>query len=179
MAKTKRDATRTMASSRKSSRRNDLEVVEEYPEILSAEESEDDEAAAVQPVVAAPDDGVSIRLGRGDTFAARVFDVIEHIPPSKVAAYGQVAALAGMPRNARQVGHLLADGLTRGTTAPWWRVINSAGKISLPRDGAGGLQRQRLESEGVTFKESGTVPQSCFWNRSQPFFSEPLPVGWQ
>ena len=114
---------------------------------------------------------------RGDTFAARVFNVIELIPVGKVAAYGQVAALAGMPRNARQVGHLLADGLTRGTNAPWHRVINSAGKISLPADGSGALQRQRLEREGVTFTNSGTVPQSCFWSRSQPFFTEPVPTG--
>ena len=37
-------------------------------------------------------------------FAQRVLHVIERIPAGKVAGYGQVAGLAGAPRNARQVG---------------------------------------------------------------------------
>lgn len=81
---------------------------------------------------------------------ARLFQVIHTIPKGKVATYGQVAELAGLPRAARLVGNTLKN-LPRGTKLPWHRVINAAGKISLPMDGNGKLQKQRLEKEGVVF----------------------------
>ena len=36
-------------------------------------------------------------------FSRRVYEVVRRIPKGKVATYGQVAALAGAPRNARFV----------------------------------------------------------------------------
>ena len=104
-----------------------------------------------------------------DTFAARVYAVLERIPYGKVAAYGQIAGLCAMPRNARQVGHLLADGLAHGTDAPWHRVINSAGRISLPHDSGGALQRRLLESEGVTFNKRHGIYKRL--SRSEPLFT--------
>lgn len=95
-------------------------------------------------------------------FARRVLQCIRRIPVGKVASYGQLAAMAGLPRNARQVGSMLKEGLCNGGM-PWWRVINSAGKISLPRDGGGVLQRSKLEAEGVHFKDSGAVDDGTFW----------------
>ena len=40
-------------------------------------------------------------------FNQRVYEVVRRIPKGKVATYGQVAALAGAPRNARFVGYAL------------------------------------------------------------------------
>lgn len=40
-------------------------------------------------------------------FSRRVYEVVRRIPKGKVATYGQVAALAGAPRNARFVGYAL------------------------------------------------------------------------
>ena len=73
------------------------------------------------------------------------------IPSGKVATYGQVAALAGMPSHARLVGRTLGN-LPSGTRLPWHRVVNANLRIS-PREGSDGHreQRQRLESEGVEF----------------------------
>ncbi len=36
---------------------------------------------------------------------------------------------------------------------PWWRVINSQGKVSLRQGQGGSHQRTLLESEGVIFNE--------------------------
>ncbi|GAB1256585.1 MGMT family protein [Aurantivibrio plasticivorans] len=78
----------------------------------------------------------------------RIFQVISQIPEGRVATYGQVAELAGIPRAARLVGSTLKK-LPKGSKLPWFRVINAAGKISLPMNGNGRIQKSRLESEDV------------------------------
>jgi len=80
---------------------------------------------------------------------------VEAIPRGRVATYGQVAALAGLPGRARLVGRVLGH-LPPGSEVPWHRVINAGGKISLV-DRAGQRQRSRLEAEGVEFRPSGRV----------------------
>ena len=76
--------------------------------------------------------------------------MVRRIPRGRVATYGQVAAIAGLPGRARQVGYALAA-LKPSTAVPWQRVVNAAGAISL-RSSAGGLsQRLLLEREGVRF----------------------------
>ena len=67
---------------------------------------------------------------------------------------GTLAAAAGKPGNARQVGDLLR-GLTLESAYPWQRVINSSGRISTYKVGTGELQRALLEAEGVAFSASG------------------------
>ena len=80
------------------------------------------------------------------TAERRVFTIIANIPKGKVASYGQIAQLAGMPSHARLVGRILSQ-LPDSTSLPWHRVVNSQGHITNP-----GAQRQRkkLEDEGVT-----------------------------
>lgn len=82
------------------------------------------------------------------THRERIFQVIFQIPPGKVATYGQIAELAGLPRAARLVGTTLKK-LPKDSKLPWHRVINASGKISLPMDGGGKKQKSRLESEGI------------------------------
>ncbi len=86
-----------------------------------------------------------------------VYRVVCRIPEGQVATYGQVAALAGMPRAARQVGWALSA-LGEEDDVPWHRVINAQGEIS-PRGGREivDLQRALLESEGVDFNARGKV----------------------
>ncbi|MEM1201607.1 MAG: MGMT family protein [Acidobacteriota bacterium] len=80
----------------------------------------------------------------------RIYDVVRQIPEGRVATYGQVAILAGLPGHARQVGYALAA--SRGEDLPWQRVINAKGEVSPRRDpGPEGLQRAMLEAEGVGF----------------------------
>ena len=80
----------------------------------------------------------------------RIWQIVALIPAGRVATYGQIAALAGMPRHARLVGRTLRE-LPAASTLPWHRVVNATLRISL-RSGSGQtLQRQRLEAEGVEF----------------------------
>ncbi|WP_227306413.1 MGMT family protein [Acidisoma cellulosilyticum] len=93
---------------------------------------------------------------QGDEAAAAICDVIRRIPRGWVATYGQIAAMAGLPRRARLVGHVLQN-LGTGTKIPWHRVVNARGEISASpsRNGGDALQRQRLEKEGVEFDDNG------------------------
>ncbi|MFN8647514.1 MAG: MGMT family protein [Gemmatimonadales bacterium] len=92
---------------------------------------------------------------RGSSFAA-IARVVRRVPRGRVATYGQVARLAGLPRGARQVGYAL-HALPTGTAVPWHRVINAGGRISLPPDAGGIEQRLRLLAEGVTVTEAGRI----------------------
>lgn len=88
---------------------------------------------------------------------ARIYEVVRRIPRGRVATYGQVADLAGLPGHARQVGYAL-HALPRGTTVPWHRVLNARGALSLrPSSGGEITQRLRLEREGVRFDAAGRV----------------------
>jgi methylated-DNA-protein-cysteine methyltransferase related protein len=91
----------------------------------------------------------------------RILDAIRSIPKGRVASYGQVAAAAGSPRWARQVARLLHS-LSEKEKLPWHRVINSAGRISLPMDAGGARQAALLRKEQVEVSESGTIRMDRF-----------------
>lgn len=97
----------------------------------------------------------------GDAYS-RIYSVVRRIPRGRVATYGQVALLAGLPRHARQVGyalHLLPD----GSEVPWHRVVNAGGRISLHSGPTlRAIQRHLLECEGVAFGEDGRLDLSRF-----------------
>ena len=96
----------------------------------------------------------------------KIYAVVSRIPKGRVATYGQVAALAGLPRQARLVGYALHT-LPTDSDVPWHRVVNAAGKISLRGDGLGHdeLQAHLLRREGVRFV-GGAIPLARF--RWQP-----------
>ncbi|HET9949511.1 MAG TPA: MGMT family protein [Longimicrobiales bacterium] len=90
----------------------------------------------------------------------RFYEVVRRIPSGRVATYGAVAAEAGLPGRARQVGYALAalrDG--KADTVPWHRVVNARGAISERTAGHGveRLQRALLEAEGVVFDARGRL----------------------
>ena len=87
----------------------------------------------------------------------RIYAVVRRIPPGRVATYGDVAALAGTPGRARQVGWAL-HALDAESDVPWQRVINARGEVSLRGEPAAArVQRALLESEGVVFGREGRV----------------------
>lgn len=80
------------------------------------------------------------------------YDVVRRIPRGRVATYGQVAHLAGLPGRARQVGYAMSA-VPDDSDIPWHRVINARGEVS---DRSGGfaferIQRVLLEAEGIAF----------------------------
>ena len=87
----------------------------------------------------------------------QIYDMVCSIPEGRVASYGQIARLIGLPRNARHVGYALAA-LPEDHQVPWHRVVNIKGEIS-SRSKAGyeDYQRILLEEEGVEFNPAGRV----------------------
>lgn len=85
-----------------------------------------------------------------ESFTDTVKMIIKKIPKGKVASYGQIAAMAGNPRAARQVVRILHSS-SRKDKLPWHRVINSKGGISLKPGNGYELQKSLLEKEGVKF----------------------------
>lgn len=90
----------------------------------------------------------------------RVYQAVRSIPRGRVTSYGAVAArVTGRRAGARMVGWAL-HGLPPELedAVPWWRVINSQGRISISRHpGAAEEQRERLEAEGVAVDGAGRV----------------------
>ena len=85
-----------------------------------------------------------------ESFTNSAVRVIKKIPKGKVATYGQIAAMAGNPRAARQVVWLL-NTHSEKEKLPWHRVVNSKGSISLKPGHGYEMQRAMLEDEGIIF----------------------------
>lgn len=87
-----------------------------------------------------------------------IYAVVAQVPKGRVATYGQIAQLAGLPRQARLVGYALSA-LAAGNRLPWHRVVNARGRISeRGDDGSAALtQRKRLEREGIRFAADGSI----------------------
>lgn len=83
----------------------------------------------------------------------RIWQTVQAIPYSKVACYGQIADLAGLPGKARLVGKALGkvpEEGWKGQQVPWYRVINSQGKFSFPVESElFAKQRNGLQDEQV------------------------------
>lgn len=84
---------------------------------------------------------------------ALMLEIIRRIPYGRVATYGDIAHLAGIPRAAREVGRALRHA-PKGDPVPWWRVVNRLGQISCRSHGMD-LQAQLLREEGVEVGEDG------------------------
>ncbi len=93
----------------------------------------------------------------------RYYDVVRRIPSGRVATYGQVAAEAGLPGRARQVGYAMAA-LPNGSDVPWHRVVNARGEVSRRSGGTAFEQIQRvlLEAEGVRFNAHHRIDLNAF-----------------
>lgn len=90
----------------------------------------------------------------------RIYAVVARIPSGRVATYGQVALLAGLPGRARMVGYALR---ACDSALPWQRVVNAQGEISPRADDEGRqIQRLLLEAEGVGFDARGRIPLARF-----------------
>lgn len=95
------------------------------------------------------------------SFHKKVIRLIKKIPQGKVATYGQIAALAGSPRAARQVVRTLHTSSDK-EKLPWHRVINSRGKISLKPNSGYEVQKAMLADEGVKFPLDDVIDLKIF-----------------
>ncbi len=88
------------------------------------------------------------------TIYPEIYAVINAVPAGQVVSYGAIAKIVGC--GPRQVGYALRA-LPQDTKLPWFRVINSSGKISLPKGQGYETQQQLLEQEGVEFNLNGRI----------------------
>ena len=91
---------------------------------------------------------------------AAIYKIVKKIPRGRIATYGQIAALAGTPRAARQVGYALRA-TPDNVKIPWHRVVNAEGLVSMRlkdwQSGGDDLQKILLAAEGVAFDETGKI----------------------
>ncbi|MBL8858884.1 MAG: MGMT family protein [Planctomycetes bacterium] len=90
----------------------------------------------------------------------RILAAVDAIPLGRVAAYGDVARDAGLPRRARLVGRVLSR-LPSGSQLAWHRVVDAGGRIRVAGASAR-EQRRRLKLEGVEFAAKNRVDQAFF-----------------
>lgn len=97
--------------------------------------------------------------------APMIFQVIAQIPYGRVASYGQIARLAGIPKHSRLVGYVLKH-MDADSSLPWYRVINSQGKISLSKlnDQGQNIQAQLLLAEGILVIGDKVKMKEFQWN---------------
>ncbi len=98
-----------------------------------------------------------------ETRMRRIWETIQDIPEGRVANYGQVAEIAGIPRGARQVAYALRH-VPKGMTLPWHRVITASGKSAFAADSKHfRMQCERLTEEGVTVNNGKVNMQRYRW----------------
>lgn len=94
----------------------------------------------------------------GRDAAHAIYDVVRAIPRGKVATYGQVAELAGLPRGHRQVARAMRECPAK---LPWQRVVGRKdarrAQVSIQEGEHAELQRSLLKHEGVVFDASGCI----------------------
>lgn len=91
-----------------------------------------------------------------EKFTQRIINIIQSIPSGTVMTYGQIAALAGSPRAARQVVRILHT-MSRQYNLPWHRVVNAKGEIRVPDDESKMMQTLKLQGEGVEILDHAVV----------------------
>ncbi len=95
-------------------------------------------------------------------FKQEVYDLVGDIPVGRMMTYGQIAALCGHPRAARQIGQIAHWGPQE---LPWHRVVNKAGGLAgaFTNGGREG-QAQLLRDEGVKVSSNYQVDiNSLIW----------------
>ena len=101
-----------------------------------------------------------------------IYDTIRQIPPGKIASYGQISKIVGRC-SAQMIGFALAalrenPGVPE---VPWYRVVNSAGRVALTGEYGVNMQRTLLEQEGVEFNAEGVIDFHRFgWLGAPPSF---------
>lgn len=94
---------------------------------------------------------------------AQIYAVVRAIPRGKVATYGQIAALAGIPR-----GHRIAARAMRSCPEglPWQRVLGKKdarrAQVNIQDPEHARFQRGLLEREGVQFDDEGRTVLARF-----------------
>jgi len=101
----------------------------------------------------------------------QIWQTVRLIPYGKVATYGQIADLAGLPGRARLVGKSLSC-VPEGAAVPWFKVLRSDGKIAFPPGSQQAhLQVGLLQEEAIVVVNNRVKLMTFQW---QPDLAEML-----
>lgn len=104
-----------------------------------------------------------------------IYAIVRAIPRGRVATYGQIAELAGIPSGHRVVARAMRNCPPR---LPWQRVVGKKdarrAQVLIEEDDHGSLQRALLEAEKVAFDASGCISLRDFgWQPEQRALTQP------
>ncbi len=101
----------------------------------------------------------------------KIWKTVLVIPKGKVASYGQIADLAGLPGRARLVGKALALA-PKEMQLPWYRVLRSSGQLAFEK-GSENAEKQKglLQQEEVVVLNNRVKLKQFGW---QPDLAEML-----
>lgn len=99
----------------------------------------------------------------------RIFNTVLAVPAGKVASYGQIADLAGLPGRARLVGRALGYA-PQELDVPWYRILRASGQLAFEAASKQAIQQSRLlHAEGVLVKNNRVNLKQFGW---QPDMAE-------
>jgi methylated-DNA-protein-cysteine methyltransferase-like protein len=101
----------------------------------------------------------------------KIWHTAQLIPAGKVASYGQIADLAGLPGRARLVGKSLSF-IPKDLTVPWYRILRSNGQLAFAQGSQQSLlQTALLQQEEVAVFNNRVKLKAFQW---QPDLGEML-----
>lgn len=96
-----------------------------------------------------------------------LYGTLFQVPAGKVITYGRLAQLAGLGRAARWVGSQLRQ-LPDDTGLPWHRVVNHAGRLSVPAGSdVWSEQIRRLSAEGICVIDGRVSLRKYGWQQPE------------
>ncbi|WP_080845979.1 MGMT family protein [Cytobacillus gottheilii] len=112
-------------------------------------------------------------------FTEKVLEIIKEIPSGSVMTYGQIAAIAGSKRGARQVARILHS-MSETYSLPWHRVVNAQGEIVLQDQEQANRQKELLEIEGVLIQKDQKIDLNHYkYTGEMAFKKEPEDFPWE
>ncbi len=115
------------------------------------------------PAVATGDDDDRPGAHLARLYAA-IYQVARKIPRGRIATYGQLAELAGLPGGGRVAGAAMKQS-EPADRVPWQRVVGKRGRqgqIAIHDPVGAAMQRQLLEREGVVVSDRGAIALDDF-----------------
>lgn len=91
--------------------------------------------------------------------ARQIWHMVSKVPAGKVASYGLIADLSGLPGRARLVGSVMHHAPPEMNLA-WYRIIKSNGQIAFP------LHSEMAERQKALLQEEGVVVRNNRINMS-------------
>ncbi len=110
-------------------------------------------------------------MGYNRQYASQIWHTVQKVPVGKVANYGLIADLSGLPGRARLVGTIMQYAPSE-MNLPWYRILKSNGQLAFSKGSPMALkQTECLAGEGVIVTNNRVNLNQFLW---QPDLGELL-----